>query len=104
MYSDILKQYKQFALILQNIVNTRNDIIDRLIRRRAKVKNDSNNNIFMNSNEFPDHGSSEETGYYENNNYINPSYSVSMVSSELNNEEDGNININQELPLPIAGK
>ena len=27
-----------------------------------------------------------------------------MVSSEINNEEDGNISINKELPLPNKGK
>ena len=104
MWFVILKQYKQFALILQNIVNTRNDIINRQNIRREKVNNDSSNNIFMNSNDFPDHGLNEETGYYEKNNYINQSYPVLMISSELNNEEDGGMHLYQQIPLLYTDK
>ena len=103
MCIDILKQYKQFVLILQNIANTRNHIINKSIISRANVNNDSDPNIFRILNDFPDHGSRDETDYYEQNNYMNKSHSVSMVSSDINNEEDGNMNINQQLPLPNAG-
>ena len=88
---------------MKNIVNTRNDIINRPIIRRAMANNDLDNNILTTENNFPDYGSREETDYYEQNNYFNQSYSVSMFSSELNNDE-GNMNINREQSLPKTGK
>ena len=85
--------------MLLNIVNKRNDIINRQIIRRAMVSDDSDDNIFLSLNDFSDHGSREATGYYEQHNYINPSNFVSMVSSELNDEEDENMDVYQQLPL-----
>ena len=88
--------------MLLNIVNKRNEIINRQIISSAMVNNDSN--IFINLNKFPGHGSNDATGYYEKINEFNNSCSVLMFSSEINNEEDGDMNINQELPLPNTGK
>ena len=79
---------KQFVLMFLNIVNKRNDIINRQIIRRVMVNYDFDNNIFISLNYFSDHGSRQVTGYYEQNNNTNQSNFVSMVSSELNNEED----------------
>ena len=81
-------------------MNKRNDIINRQIIRRAIVNDDSNINIFMSLDDFSNHGSREVTGYYGKNNYIYPSNFVSTVSSELNNEDDGNMYVSHQLPLP----
>ena len=86
--------------MLQNIVNKRYNIINRQIKGRAIVNNDSNNNTFISLSNFFDHGSREVTGYYGQNNHINQSNFVSMVSSELNNEEDRNMNASHQQPLP----
>ena len=52
------------------------------------INNDFDNSIFISLNYFSDHGSREATDYYGQNNNTNQSNFVSMVSSELNNEED----------------
>ena len=88
--------------MLQNIVNKRNDIINRQIIRRAMINNDIDNSIFISLNDFSDYGSREATGYYRNVNYTNQSNFVSMVSSELNNEEDENMDVSHKLPLPYT--
>ena len=93
---------KQFVIIFLNIVNKRNDIINRQIIRRGMINNDSDNNIFISINKFSDQGSREVTGYYGQNNYIDSSNSVSMISSELNNEEDKNMDVSHKLPLPYT--
>ena len=74
--------------MLLNIVDKRNDIINRQIIRRTMVNYDFDNNIFISIDNFSDYGSRQVTGYYGQNNYFNQSNFVSMVSSELNNEED----------------
>ena len=86
--------------MLQNIVNKRNDIINRQIIRRAIINNYSDNNIFISIDKFSDYGSRQVTGYYGQNDNINQSNFVSMVSSELNNEEDKNMDVSHKLPLP----
>ena len=89
--------------MLLNIDNKADDIVNEQIIRRAIVNNDSSNKIFKNLNDFLDHGSREETGYYERkNNYTHLSNTVPMVSSELYNEEDGNMDVSHQLPLPDA--
>ena len=60
-----------------------------------QLDEDSSINIPKSLNNFSDNGSRKAAGYYEKNNYINPSDSVSMVSSKLNNEEDGGMYINK---------
>ena len=57
------------------------------------INDESSNNIPKSLKNFSDNGSRKAAGYYEKNNYINPSDPVSMVSSKLNNEEDGGMNI-----------
>ena len=89
--------------MLLNIVNKRDDYINRKIIRRAMINDDSSINIPKSLNDFSDNGSRKAAGYYEKNNYINQSDSVSIVSSEFNNEEDENLNINQQLPWPKTG-
>ena len=79
--------------MLLNIVNKRDYYINRKIIRRSMVNDDYNINIFIRLNEFFDNGSRKAAGYYEKNNYIHQSDSVSMVSSELNIEEDGGMHI-----------
>ena len=81
-------------------MNKRNDIMNRQIIRRAMINNDSDYNIFISIDKFSDYGSRQVTGYYGQNNYINQSNFVSMVSSELNNEEDKNMDVSHKLPLP----
>ena len=80
-------------LILLNIANKRDYYVKRQIMRRVMVNDDSSINIPKSLNNFSDNGSRKAAGYYEKNNYINPSDSVSMVSSKLNNEEDGSMYI-----------
>ena len=64
------------------------------------ANDDPDDIIFVSLNNFSDHGSREATGYYGQNNYINQSNFVSIVSSELNNEEDKNMDVSHKLPLP----
>ena len=85
--------------MLQNIVNKRKDIINRQFIRRAMINNDPDNNIFISIDNFSVNGSRQVTGYYGQNNYFNQSNFVSMVSSELNNEEDKNMDVSHKLPL-----
>ena len=61
--------------------------------RRSIDNNDSESNIFISLDDSSDNGSSEAAGYYGQNNYTNQSDSVSMASSELNNERDGGMHI-----------
>ena len=79
--------------MLLNIVNKRDYYIKKQIMRRAMINDDSSIYIFIGLDDFSDQGSSEAAGYYEKNNYIHQSDSVSMVSSELNIEEDGGMHI-----------
>ena len=83
----------QLVLMFLNKVDKRNDIIKRQIIRRGMINDDSSINIPKSLNNFSDNGSRKAAGYYEKNNYINPSDSVSMVLSKLNNEEDGGMYI-----------
>ena len=87
--------------MLLNIDNKADDIVNEKIIRRAIDNNDFENIIFKNLNDFLDHGSREETGYYERI-YYTISNSLPMVSSELYNEEDGNMDVSHQLPLPDA--
>ena len=79
--------------MLLNIVNKRDYYINRQIIRRAMINDDSSINIPKSLNDFSDNGSRKAAGYYEKNNYIHQSDSVSVVSSELNVEEDGGMHI-----------
>ena len=87
--------------MLLNIDNKADDIVNEQIIRRAINNNDSESNIFKNLNDFLDHGSREKTGYYEKI-YYTISKSVPMVSSELYNEGDENMDVSHQLPLPDA--
>ena len=90
--------------MLLNIDNKEDDIVNEQIIRRAINNNYSESNIFKNLNDFLDYGSREKPGYYEKIYYTNQSNPVPMVSSELNNDEDGKMDVSQQLPLPNTGK
>ena len=59
------------------------------------INDDSCINIFMSLDDFFNNESSEGAGYYEKNNYINKSDSVSMTSSD--NERDGGTHISKNI-------
>ena len=80
-------------IILLNIASTRDYYVNRQIIRRAMINDDSSIYIFIGLDDFSDHGSSEAAGYYGQNNYIIQSDSVSMTSSDLNDEGDGGMHI-----------